>query len=247
MRVIIGLTVLVLLVGSLGVLPGCGGARLLSRGQEIELGTEAAAEFERDHPVEQDTQRARLIAEIGSRISRQAIPPEYPYEYKVCKADEVNAVAFPGGRIYFWTGLFEEINDPDQLAWIAGHETAHVKRQHVCRQLEKALGYQLLLELLTDKETTGRTVGVIATELLSLKYSRSAEREADRIGIDLAAAAGYDPTACIPVLQTFKRLAGGGGLPLGKYLSSHPSPDNRLQYVREYLTEQRYSGRYLQP
>ena len=247
MRWPMSLVALTSMVSLLVGVAGCGGVRLLSQDEEIRIGSEAAADFEKDHPVERGTARANLVTQIGRRIATKAVPPEYPYEYKVCKADEVNAVAFPGGRIYFWTGLFREINEPDQLAWIAGHETAHVKRQHVSRELEKSLGYEILVALLTDKGTTARTIGGVVSQVLTLKYSRSAEKEADLLGMDLAAAAGYDPTACLPVLQTFQRLGGGGGGKLGEYLSSHPSPESRLQDARQYLAWKHYTGKYLQP
>ena len=236
-----------LLVSLLVGVTGCGGVRLLSREQEIQIGTDAAADFEKDHPVERGTARANLVTQIGQRVSRQAMPPEYPYEYKVCKANEVNAVAFPGGKIYLWTGLFSEVKEPDQLAWVASHETAHVARQHVARELEKSLGYEILVGLLTDKGTTARTIGGVVSQVLTLKYSRSAEQEADRLGMDYAAGAGYDPTACIPVLQTFQRLGGGGGGTLGEYLSTHPSPESRLKDARQYLGEKHYTGKYLRP
>ncbi|MFW5868913.1 MAG: M48 family metalloprotease, partial [Armatimonadota bacterium] len=200
---------LIVLVLSGLALTGCGGETfLISKSQEVQIGQDAAADFERQHRVEENTQRARWLADIGERIASAAQPPEYPYEFKLVNEDVNNAFALPGGPIYLYEGLIDSLGaDEDQVAWVCGHEATHVSHQHAIKRIERAVGAQLLIEWAIGGGTAQDIGGVVAG-LAVQHYSRDNEFEADRIGSKYAAAAGYDPTAAIPVLRKFRELQG---------------------------------------
>jgi predicted Zn-dependent protease len=238
--------VLLIVLAAFGmVLTGCGGETfLISKSQEVEIGQDAAAQYEREHPVEENTQRARWLDRIGQRIAGAAQPPEYPYEFSLVAEDVNNAFAYPGGPIYIYEGLINELNaEEDQVAWICGHEAVHVSHQHAIKRIERAVGAQLLIEWALGGGT-GKDVAGIVTGLAIQNYSRENEYEADRIGCKYAAEAGYDPSAAIPVLETFRRLQGEDPSDFEILFHSHPGSQDRVNAVKRYLDKNDLHGQY---
>jgi beta-barrel assembly-enhancing protease len=227
---------------------GCkGGQRLLSQSDEIQLGREAGDDFEREHGRDHDARRTQLMSRIGSRIEPVCEPPDYPYDFRVMADDAVNAVAFPGGRIYLYRGLFEALAyDEAQLAWVAGHEATHVARRHATRRIEKQLGYELVIQLVFGKDSTGKIAG-LAAGLVLQDYGRDNEFEADRLGVDYAQAAGYDPTAAVAVLDKFAELHGKDPNKFEILFMSHPGNTDRRDAVKAHIKAQGWSGRYYRP
>lgn len=234
-----------------GILGGCGnGPRLITRDEEIRAGRAAAAEFEGPNGGrDQDARRNALATTIGARIGGTANAggnPDYPYEIRVLANDGVNANAFPGGIIYLWRGLFPILGyDEEQLAWAAGHEAAHVSRQHAVRRLEHALGYELIIQLLLGQDKTGRVSQAIANLTLQ-DYGQGQELEADRVGATFARNAGYDPTAALAVLAAFKQTGCEvRGLEL---LYDAQRGDNiREDNLKAFFAKQGWSGKYYHP
>lgn len=226
---------------------GCKGPRLLSHDEEIRLGQQAGDEFEAEYGRDRDQRRNTIANRIGTRIAAAAQPPAYAYDFRVLADDTVNAVAFPGGRIYLYRGLFEALSyDEDQLAWVAGHESAHVSRQHAVRRLERSLGYELLIQLVFGKDTGGQIAGLVAGLMLQ-DYGRDNELEADRIGLEYAKAAGYDPTAALAVLDKFAQIQGKEPSNLELLFMSHPGNTTRSDAVKNVLRERGWSGKYYRP
>lgn len=238
------LAMAVLLI-AMGVgLTGCGGTFLISRGQEISIGQEAAADFERRNPVDRTSDRAIWLAAIGQRVADAAQPPEYPYEFVLVRENVNNAFALPGGPIYVYDGLINTLGaDEDRVAWVCGHEAAHVRQQHAIKRVERAMGAQLLIEWLLGGATE-RTIAS-AVSMLSLQhYSRDNEFEADRMGVRFAAEAGYDPTAAIPVLETFRELQARDPSDFEILFHSHPATTDRVDSVIRFIERHSYEGRY---
>jgi len=229
-------------------LAGCGGGRLISQDQEVKLGREAGADFEKEYGGrDRDARRNALATRIGSRIAQvasRAPYPQYPYEYRVLANNEVNANAFPGGLIYLWRGLFGAVNyDEQQLAWVAGHEAAHVARQHSVRRMEKSLGYDLLIQLVLGNDTGGQIATAVAN-LSLMDYGRDQELEADRVGLCFAHDAGYDPTAALGVLETFKKLQGKDPNKLELLFMTHPGNTTREDAIKVVLKQEGWRGKY---
>lgn len=246
-----GVGFVALIVVIAGALAGCGkGTRLISRDEEIRMGRQAAAPFEAQNGGrDRDLRRNALAITIGARIGSAANAgdnPDYPYEFRVLANDEINANAFPGGIVYLWRGLYPVVRyDEEQLAWVAGHEAAHVSRQHAVRRIERALGYELVIQLLLGKDTAGRVAQAISNLTLQ-EYGRDQELEADRTGALFAKNAGYDPTASLAVLEAFKSTGREvSGLEL--LFASHPGNNTREDNLKAYFRQQGWSGRYYHP
>ena len=174
------------------------------------------------------------------QISRRLIPqtssfrPDattWNWEVNVQTSDDVNAYCMPGGKIMVYTGLIEHIQTTDaELAAVIGHEIAHALREHSRERLSRAYAEQLVLAGVAvatgAQESTMQMASQVSAVTFTLPHSREQEAEADRIGLELMARAGYDPNAAITLWQKMSK-AGGGGPP--EFLSTHPSGESRIR------------------
>lgn len=247
-RPAIVITVFATLIVSLALVAGCDGdRRLLSKQQQIDLGRDAGDDYEQQIGRDYDSRRNTLLQRIGARIEQAAEPPDFPYDFRVLDDERVNAVAFPGGRIYFFRGIIETLNyDEDQLAWVAAHEATHVAREHAARRVERQLGYELALKLIFGDDTAGQIAGAVAGLMLQ-DYGRDNELEADRFGARYAHEAGYDPTAALAVMEEFRRIQGEDPSDFEILFMSHPGSTERSDQLKSYLRQQGWSGQYFQP
>ena len=175
----------------------------------------------------------------------------WPWEVNVLTSQEVNAWCMPGGKIAVYTGLIEKLQiTDDELAAVMGHEIAHALREHARERASEQMVAGGLISVGTALLGLG-DIGQRGAEfaymgLLGLPNSRRHETEADRVGIELAARAGYDPRAAVSLWQKMGQL--GGSEPL-KFLSTHPSQSDRLSDLTNYsqrvmpLYEQSRKGR----
>lgn len=227
------------------VLVGCRGKTfLLSRDQEIEIGQQSAAEFDREHNVDRTGPEAQRIAGIGANVAEAARPPDYPYTFTLVHEDTVNAFALPGGPIYMYEGLLEALgDDTDQIAWVMGHEITHIRQQHAARRIERALGASILIEVLLGEGNWGQVAEAVAG-LALLDYGRDNEFEADRLGLQWTHNAGYDATAALPVLRKFQELQGREPSDLEIFFMTHPGNNDRVNNVTSQLDHLGYSGTY---
>lgn len=169
---------------------------------------------------------ARLIAQTG------AFRPDarrWQWETHVFDSPQINAFAMAGGKIGIYSGLLERLALTDEeLAAVIGHEMAHALREHVREQISLQAVQQLpvaILGALTGNEALAQLGDMVADVTLGLPRSRQAELEADRIGVELAARAGYDPRAAITLWRKMQAQPGRAGPP--EFLSTHPSPGDR--------------------
>jgi predicted Zn-dependent protease len=178
------------------------------------------------------------IEVITERLVAQAIkmrPDSAQWEWSVEVIDDpknVNAWCMAGGRMAIYTGLIQQV-DPtdDELAQVMGHEIAHALANHSAERMSRAMASQagvLAVGILSDNPGQAMATAAVAAKLaLDLPNSRTAETEADQIGIELAARAGYDPRAAITLWQKMGAVGGGKGPPA--FLSTHPSDEQRQQ------------------
>jgi predicted Zn-dependent protease len=167
----------------------------------------------------------RLIAQ--TRIFREdAI--RWRWEVNVFQSDQVNAFCMAGGKIGIYSGIISKLQLTDsELAAVMGHEIAHALREHVREQVSLQYATQLpgiLLAAVTGIQALAQLGDMVSSVTLGLPRSRQAEVEADEIGVELAARAGYDPRAAISLWQKMNRL--GGNRP-PEFMSTHPSPESR--------------------
>ena len=177
------------------------GLNFFSPEQDVQLGREAAAEIEKQVSVVKDERLTQYVARIGKRLADASPAPEYPYTFKVVAHPAINAFALPGGPIYVHTGLITASDNEAQMAGVLAHEVGHVALRHSTNRASKAQMFQLPLVLaggLLDKK--GGMLGGLAQlgigfglNSMFLKYSRTAEKQADILGARMMADVGYGP------------------------------------------------------
>ena len=183
------------------------------------------------------------VERITGRLIAQAIkmrPETESWEWNIEVIDEpetVNAWAMAGGKMALYTGLVNKLQPTDdELAQVLGHEIAHALAKHSAEKMSVAMASNmgvLAVGVLTDTRGLALTGAALAAALaVQMPNSRAAESEADEIGIELAAKAGYDPRAAVTLWQKMAK-AGGGRPP--EFLSTHPSPENRESRLRELV------------
>ena len=175
----------------------------------------------------------RLIPATGAF---RADAPGWKWDVNVVTSPEVNAWCMPGGKIAVYTGLIEKLQaTDDELAAVMGHEIGHALREHGRERASQQMAQQAVIgvgaALLGLGDVGASLASVVADVTVGLPYSREFEREADRIGVELAARAGYDPRAAVTLWQKMAKV-GGGGTP--QFLSTHPSPENRIVDLQGY-------------
>ncbi|HEX6002834.1 MAG TPA: M48 family metallopeptidase [Burkholderiales bacterium] len=183
-------------------------------------------------------QRVRNIAQrlIPATGAFRSDAPGWKWEVNVISAPEVNAWCMPGGKIAVYTGLIDKLKPTDdELAAIIGHEIAHALREHGRERASQQMAQSLAVGVIGAAVGLGGVgqdlASMVADVTFGLPYSRQFEREADRIGVELAARAGYDPRAAITLWQKMAQV-GGNGPP--EFLSTHPSDQSRMQDLQEY-------------
>ena len=186
-------------------------------------------------------ERVRLIT---GRLVAQAVqmfPNTANWEWTVAVIDDpetVNAWAMAGGRMAIYTGLIEQLDaSDDEIAQVMGHEIAHALANHTAEKMSVAMATQLgVLAVGVSTEDTRAMAGaaLAATLAVNLPFSRTAESESDRIGIELAARAGYRPQAAVTLWRKMAEV-GGDGPP--QFLSTHPAPANRERTLSELVPQ----------
>ena len=210
--------------------------------QYAELRRQAAAQralAPPDHPQMQRLQRiADRLIPFAPRFNDRA--PKWRWEISLIGSRQINAFCMPGGKIAFYTGLIDRLKlSDDEIAVVMGHEIAHALLEHGRERVGKgriaqgvAMGASLLSNLL-GYGNLGGAVADTGAQFLLLKYGRDDEKEADGVGLDLSARAGYDPRAALTLWRKMAQAAGGAGGP--EWLSTHPSHDTRTREIEALL------------
>jgi Zn-dependent protease with chaperone function len=207
---------------------------------DVQLGREAAAQVEQQLPLMNDDNVTSYISDVGRRLV-QAIPPEmqhpeFVYTFKVVNVKEINAFALPGGPMYVNRGMIESAKNEGEVAGVIAHEISHVMLRHGTAQATKATKYQMgtIAGAVVGAIVGGRTGNVIAqgTQFTLgtafLRFSREYEKQADILGSQNMARAGYDPVDMANMFKTIQEKGGPGG---PQWMSDHPDPGNRYAYI----------------
>ena len=159
---------------------------------------------------------------------------QWRWEVNLIGSKQVNAFCMPGGKIAFYTGILEQLQlTDDEVAMIMGHEMAHALREHARARIAKSQGTGTLLSLgaqLLGLGELGNVAANVGTELLTLRFSRDDESDADLVGLELAARGGYNPQAAVSLWQKMAKAGGGASGP--SFLSTHPSGPQRIQELQ---------------
>ena len=184
-----------------------------------------------NHP---QLQRLRAIARRLVPFTTQWNPRarDWRWEVNLIGSKDINAFCMPGGKIAFYTGILEQLKlTDDEAAMVMGHEMAHALREHARAQMAKSQATNIGLRLgaqLLGLGDLGNAAASLGGQLLSLKFSRGDESDADLVGLEMAARAGYNPQAGVTLWQKMGEATGGGGGGLA-FLSTHPSGPQRIR------------------
>ncbi len=159
---------------------------------------------------------------------------QWRWEVNLLGSKQINAFCMPGGKIAFYTGILDQLRlTDDEAAMIMGHEMAHALREHARSRIAKSQGTGTILSLgaqLLGLGQLGDVAANIGTQLLTLRFSREDETDADLVGLELAARGGYNPQASVSLWQKMGQAGGGAGGP--GFLSTHPSGPDRIQQLQ---------------
>ena len=216
-------------------LAGCS----ISEQKELAIGAQTHGQFEQEsggrYP---DTQLQTYVSGVGMSVARYAGRPNLPWQFTVVNSKQVNAFAVPGGYIYITQGLLFRLENEAMLAGVLGHEAGHIAHRHSVQQMQRgqfAQGLSTAVGVvggLFGYGWAGDVTGAVASISL-MKYGRDQERQSDISGLKYMTQAGYDPRGMVQTMTVLKNASGGKGGP--EFLSTHPDPGNRLQYLKEMI------------
>jgi Zn-dependent protease with chaperone function len=208
--------------------------------QDVELGQQAAAEARQQLPIMRDELVSSYTESIGRRLV-QAIPaelrhPEFRYSFETVNVREINAFALPGGPMFINRGMIEAAHSEGEVAGVMAHELSHVVLRHGTAQASAATPYEIgtVAGAILGAIIGGRVGSVVAqgTQFglgaAFMRFSRAYEHDADIEGSQIMARAGYDPRDMANMFKTIEAKAGSGG---PEWLSDHPNPGNRYEYI----------------
>jgi beta-barrel assembly-enhancing protease len=210
--------------------------------QDVELGRQAAAEARQQLPVMRDDAVASYLEDIGRRLVA-TVPgdlrrPEFHYTFEPVNLREINAFALPGGPMFVNRGMIEAAGTEGEVAGVMAHELSHVILRHGTAQASKAQKYQIGA---VAGQILGAIIGGGWGQVISqgsqfglgtafLRFSREYEKQADLLGAQIMARAGYDPRAMATLFKKIEQQGGPGG---PQWMSDHPNPGNRIAYITQ--------------
>jgi len=212
--------------------------------QDVELGREGAAEVHKEYPIIEDEQISKYLAKLGDRLvaaaPKELNNPVYKYSFTPVNERSINAFALPGGPMFVNRGMFDAAAKEGEVVGVMAHELSHVLLRHGTANASKS--QNPLLQLGQIASAIGGAVvggaagsaiqqgGQFGLGTLMLRYSRDFEKQADILGSQIMARAGYDPRDLAHMFQTIQEQSEGGN---PQWMSSHPNPGNRTAYITQ--------------
>ncbi|MFB6373226.1 MAG: M48 family metallopeptidase [Bradymonadaceae bacterium] len=209
---------------------------LIPPAKEEKLGEKFSAQVESELTLLKDQQVQDYVSKLGQAAVKAAGNDAHSaidFEFHVVDdPNTVNAFAGPGGQIYFYTGLLKKADNTAEVMGVMAHEVAHVTERHIAERLVVMYGVQALANaaLGENPALVAKLGTTVAAKGFLLKYSRDHETEADRVGFHYIARTKYNPEG---MSTFFQKLSGGKGARMPEILSSHPSPENRVQFLSD--------------
>ena len=236
------LAALALLVPA-ATLGGCatlGGANYYSLDQEWEMGRQLEGQLRQQLRLTNDRTLNNYVNQIGQAMARQTTLGNRPWRFYVVQDDAINAFNVPGGLVYINTGLIENVGSAGELAGAIAHEVAHGVARHGTQRLSAAQEVNVLASATGVGGGVEGLAAQIAAQGAFASFSRRDEREADQMGVQIMAGAGYDPDGLADLLERLSSQERGGGV---AFFRSHPLSSERMETVRGLA--RRYDGRNL--
>lgn len=224
-----------------------GGFNLFTIEQDKQLGLQVAQEIE-SNPTEypildsaSNVKAYKYIYDIRNKIlatGKVRHKTEFAWRIRIIKDDKtLNAFCTPGGYIYVYTGIIKYLDNESQLAGVMGHEMGHADLRHSTRQMTKIYGVQILASAALGDSSA---VAQITTGLIGLKFSRDHETEADRMSVEYLCNTEWPADGAAGF---FEKIEAGGGVGVPEWLSTHPSPTNRISNYHTWAAEAACAGK----
>jgi len=211
----------------------------ISEPDEIQIGNDLAARILGAARLVPDESLQRYVNLVGRWVAAQTERPDLPWQFGVLDAPEVNAFAVPGGTVFITRGLLERMKSEAELAGVLAHEVSHVVRKHHLKAIQKGAqtalaGTAVSQALKTSRPEVRDKLVNLGTETYSRGLDKSDEFEADRLGVVIAARAGYDTYGLPAVLQTLQAMNAQDSA-LAMMFKTHPAPGDRLAALAEKM------------
>ena len=210
--------------------------------QEIALGLQAAPQMESEFGGE-DTNASdqAMVDQVGNKILQGSAAGNSPYQYEfhlLADPQTINAFALPGGQVFITRALYDKLQTEGELASVLGHEVGHVVARHSAEQIAKTqlteglTGAAVIAAYDPNNPSSANSAQIAALigQLVTLKFSRDDELEADKFGVCFMNDSGYDPNEMISVMQILEAASSGNQPP--EFFSTHPNPANRIEQIQ---------------
>lgn len=223
----------------------------MTPGQEIALGMQSTPSMEREYGgLSNDAAASANVSEVGRDIVAKTEAGKTPYKFDfhlLADNNTINAFALPGGQVFITEALYKRLKTKGELATTLAHEIGHVAARHSAQQLAKqqltqGLTGAAVMASYDPNDPSSRNTAAVAAligQVISLKYGRNDELEADKLGVRFASDAGYDPRAMIGVMKTLDQVAKSR---TPEFFSTHPNPGNRITKIEEEIKEKYPNG-----
>ena len=221
---------------------------------EVQMGLQAVPQMAQMHGGKsRDARAVAHVEQIGEKLLRaldkelaaqgRTNPYRNNFQFTLLEDPEtVNAFALPGGQIFITAALYRELETEGQLAGVLGHEIGHVVERHSNKRMAKDQLFQGLAAAggIAGGDQQSMQMAQAVAQMVSMKYGRADELEADKWGVRITALGGYDPRAMIGLMEVLDRASGGAGPP--EWMSTHPKPANREEYIKAVIAEEFPNG-----
>lgn len=214
--------------------------------EEVALGLQSAPQMANeygglypDNQVQQQIKSIgnKLVTSFNQELSARNLQNPYKFDFHVLRDDKtVNAFALPGGQIFITAALLSRLETEDQLAGVLGHEIGHVVHRHSAQQMAKGEFYQGLAGAATAASGSygGAQIANYVAQIKMMKFGRDDELQSDEYGVQYMMKSGYDPNALIGVMKILAE-ASGGEMDRDDFMSTHPSPSNRIENIKYHI------------
>lgn len=206
--------------------------------EEADIGRVVAARILKTYPLAKNDKLQQYVTLVGNTVAAYSARPTLEWHFAVIESDVVNAFSCPGGFIFITTGALHTIKSEAELAAVLGHEIAHATQKHILKEVKRANTISATMDAAKTtssgsflNDTLGQKISNLAYEkLFTTGLSRRDEQEADKIGVELAAAAGYRASAFVDFLESLKKLEGTAQLKV--LTATHPGANERMKYLK---------------
>jgi predicted Zn-dependent protease len=200
--------------------------------QDIDIGKQYAPEVEKELKGRiEDQALQNYIDSVGQKVAKISHRPDFDYHFVAVNDKSINAVALPGGYIFITKGMLLKLKSESQLAGVFAHEIVHVVARDTMNMMSKQIGMDILFVAAMSQTSSQGAAAMadLARQIVALKYSRDDEKDADIYGMDYMVRAGFNPNGAV---ETIQMLEQEDEIRAVEFMSSHPSPENRVSYLQ---------------